>query len=146
MLEAQTGHRLPEPFRFGGVEGANALVEIDVAVGAGAGAAGAHDQEGGGAPCEALADVGATGFLADGVQLQIDQHVGHSANALPLRRLDTQPVGFLQGGHLLKSRYRDVAQLGSALRSGRRGRRFESCHPDCTIQVTVQRQLSSAPG
>ncbi len=26
--------------------------------------------------------------------------------------------------------YRDVAQLGSALRSGRRGRRFESCHPD----------------
>ena len=26
--------------------------------------------------------------------------------------------------------YRDVAQLGSALRSGRRGRRFKSCHPD----------------
>jgi hypothetical protein len=25
---------------------------------------------------------------------------------------------------------RDVAQLGRALRSGRRGRRFESCHPD----------------
>ena len=25
---------------------------------------------------------------------------------------------------------RDVAQLGSALRLGRRGRRFESCHPD----------------
>ena len=27
-------------------------------------------------------------------------------------------------------KYRDVAQLGSALRSGRRGRRFKSCHPD----------------
>ena len=26
--------------------------------------------------------------------------------------------------------HRDVAQLGSALRSGRRGRRFKSCHPD----------------
>ena len=26
--------------------------------------------------------------------------------------------------------YRDVAQLGRALRSGRRGRRFKSCHPD----------------
>ena len=26
---------------------------------------------------------------------------------------------------------RDVAQLGSALRSGRRGRRFKSFHPDC---------------
>ncbi len=25
---------------------------------------------------------------------------------------------------------RDVAQLGSVLRSGRRGRKFESCHPD----------------
>ena len=25
---------------------------------------------------------------------------------------------------------RDVAQPGSALRSGRRGRKFESCHPD----------------
>lgn len=25
---------------------------------------------------------------------------------------------------------RDVAQAGSALRSGRRGRKFESCHPD----------------
>src|SRR5690606_26211525 len=27
---------------------------------------------------------------------------------------------------------RGVAQLGSALRSGRRGRRFKSCHPDHT--------------
>ncbi len=26
--------------------------------------------------------------------------------------------------------WRDVAQFGSALRSGRRGRRFKSCHPD----------------
>ena len=28
---------------------------------------------------------------------------------------------------------RDVAQSGSALRSGRRGRKFESCHPDMDI-------------
>ena len=28
--------------------------------------------------------------------------------------------------------HRDVAQLGRALRSGRKGRRFESCHPDQT--------------
>jgi hypothetical protein len=26
--------------------------------------------------------------------------------------------------------HRGVAQLGSARRSGRRGRRFKSCHPD----------------
>ncbi len=30
----------------------------------------------------------------------------------------------------LKTKYRDVAQLGSAQRSGRWGRRFKSCHPD----------------
>ena len=30
---------------------------------------------------------------------------------------------------------RDVAQPGSALRSGRRGRKFESCHPDFVTPV-----------
>ncbi len=31
--------------------------------------------------------------------------------------------------------YRNVAQLGRALRSGRRGRRFKSCHSDfCFIK------------
>jgi hypothetical protein len=30
-------------------------------------------------------------------------------------------------------RYRGVAQSGSALRSGRKGRRFESSHPDQSI-------------
>ena len=33
-------------------------------------------------------------------------------------------------GRLGPARLRGVAQLGSALRSGRRGRRFKSCHPD----------------
>ena len=36
--------------------------------------------------------------------------------------------------------FRDVAQLGSALRSGRRGRRFKSCHPD---QKTVDTFVSA---
>lgn len=32
--------------------------------------------------------------------------------------------------------YRDVAQFGRALRSGRRGRRFKSCHPDhCMVKA-----------
>ena len=31
---------------------------------------------------------------------------------------------------VIYSALRDVAQLGRALRSGRKGRRFESCHPD----------------
>ena len=30
----------------------------------------------------------------------------------------------------VRSTYRSVAQLGRALRSGRRGRRFKSCHSD----------------
>ncbi len=36
-------------------------------------------------------------------------------------------------GYLL---WRDVAQLGSALRSGRRGRWFESSHPDLRCRAT----------
>ena len=32
--------------------------------------------------------------------------------------------------------YRSVAQLGRALRSGRRGRRFESCHSDFLLSTT----------
>ena len=35
-------------------------------------------------------------------------------------------ISFVDG----KSQKRRVAQLGRALRSGRRGRRFESCHAD----------------
>ena len=43
---------------------------------------------------------------------------------------------FSVAGNLLKADslfYRSVAQLGRALRSGRRGRRFESCHSDFFI-------------
>ena len=36
----------------------------------------------------------------------------------------------LVGSTFSQATYRGVAQLGSALRSGRRGRRFKSCHPD----------------
>ena len=32
---------------------------------------------------------------------------------------------------------RGVAQFGSALRSGRRGRRFKSCHPDCVVSQVI---------
>ena len=32
--------------------------------------------------------------------------------------------------NIISLRLRDVAQFGRALRSGRRGRRFESCHLD----------------
>ena len=32
--------------------------------------------------------------------------------------------------YVVYSSYRDVAQFGRALRSGRRGRRFKSCPPD----------------
>ena len=37
--------------------------------------------------------------------------------------------------------YRSVAQLGRALRSGRRGRRFESCHSDFFIAIPQSLEL-----
>jgi len=97
MLKPQTRHRLPEPFRFGGVELTDALVEVDVAVRAGAGAARAHDQKGGRPPGEAFPDVGAAGLLADRVQVQVQQQIGNSADALPLRGFDAQPLGLEHG-------------------------------------------------
>jgi hypothetical protein len=35
---------------------------------------------------------------------------------------------------MILNNFRDVAQPGSALRSGRRGRWFESSHPDQAVQ------------
>ena len=40
---------------------------------------------------------------------------------------------------------RDVAQFGRALRSGRKGRRFESCHPD-QIKTAVTLYLQGFSG
>ena len=37
---------------------------------------------------------------------------------------------------------RGVAQLGSALRSGRRGRRFKSCHPDDVMSRDICPHMS----
>ena len=42
--------------------------------------------------------------------------------------------------------HRDVAQLGSALRSGRRGRRFESCHPDFSFAPPPSNRAGLASG
>ena len=142
MFEPKPGYGLPEPLGFGWIEGADAFVEVDVAVGTGAGAAWPHDQEGGGPSRKAFADIWAACLLANRVQFQVQQQVSDLANALSLRGFDAQPVRLLNGRHLLGLPHRDVAQLGSALRSGRRGRRFESCHPDSMSCA----QLSSAPG
>ena len=97
MLQAQTGHRFPKPLRLGGIELTHALVEVDVAVRAGAGAAGPHDQKRGGAACKAFADVGAARLLADRVQVQVQQQVGHGADSLALRSLNAQPLRLEHG-------------------------------------------------
>ena len=97
MLEAQTLGGFPEPFGLGGIQFAHALIEIDVAIGAGARAARAHDQKGGRAAGEAFPDVGAAGLLADRVQVQVQQQIGNSADALPLRGFDAQPLGLEHG-------------------------------------------------
>lgn len=46
----------------------------------------------------------------------------------------TTIIGGLRVWKVSAHRSRDVAQLGSALRSGRRSRRFKSCHPDPASQ------------
>ena len=43
--------------------------------------------------------------------------------------------------YICQSVNRGVAQLGSARRSGRRGRRFKSCHPDRNIAKTAVNQI-----
>ena len=53
---------------------------------------------------------------------------------------DQKVAGSIPTGRaiLIKNEYRDVAQLGSALDLGSRGRRFKSCHPDhCKIVNTA---------
>ena len=47
--------------------------------------------------------------------------------------------------------YRDVAQFGRVLRSGRRGRRFKSCHPDhvgakfALLRFSMQKNIRLLP-
>lgn len=41
--------------------------------------------------------------------------------------------------------YRDVAQFGRALRSGRRGRKFESCHLDQLQKAELRKKLVIQP-
>ena len=49
---------------------------------------------------------------------------------------------WVPGSAMLARRHRGVAQLGSALRSGRRGRGFKSRHPDASMQVRGQSSSS----
>ena len=49
------------------------------------------------------------------------------AGSSPVTSTKRHPLGCL---YYFKISYRGVAQLGRALRSGRRGRKFKSCHLD----------------
>ena len=53
---------------------------------------------------------------------------------------DQKVVGSIPAGRAII--FRDVAQLGSALDLGSRGRRFKSCHPDHCKIVNTAGQLS----
>ncbi len=44
-----------------------------------------------------------------------------------VRSIILKLIGYIQFAYII---IRDIAQFGSALRSGRRGRRFKSCYPD----------------
>ena len=94
MVQFHFLNRLGQAHGFGGVEGNGLFLEVNVAVGAGTGAAGSHNQKSCGAAVEAFADVGAGGFFADGVEVQVAEDVLHCANALHLGGFDSQPIGF----------------------------------------------------
>ena len=101
---------------------------LDVAEGAGARAGVAHDHEGGVLLVPALADVGAAGLLADGVQAVLaDDRVGRRV-ALGHRRLDADPVGLAQ-----------PAESGRCAFSGWRGR------PVVWSSTTVMAPLLTKP-
>ena len=60
---------------------------------------------------------------------------GNPAHADSPYRLDCRGFPGKDAREFMPFRRRGVAQLGSALRSGRRGRRFKSGHPDSKFQV-----------
>ena len=55
-----------------------------------------------------------------------------AAGSSPVTSTNRHPLGCL---YYFKISYRGVAQLGRALRSGRRGRKFKSCHLDQTRKI-----------
>ena len=67
--------------------------------------------------------------------------------AHPGRPATVHPLGRRHAGRLdCVAAPRGVAQLGSARRSGRRGRRFKSCHPDFPLRGRRWRPLSAVCG
>jgi hypothetical protein len=93
-LQLERGDRFGQSARLVRV-GRQRLAVADVAERAAAGADVAEDHEGGRAAAEAFADVGAGGFLADGVQLAFAQHGLDLAEAPgAVAGLDADPVGF----------------------------------------------------
>mmetsp|Transcript_9919 Transcript_9919/g.23262 ORF Transcript_9919/g.23262 Transcript_9919/m.23262 type:complete len:203 (-) Transcript_9919:1259-1867(-) len=119
VLELQRRNRLGQVQRLVHVQRVRAAV-AHVAEGAAAGALVAHDHEGRRALAEALADVGAAGLLADGVQLVLAQDLLDLVEARARRTsLDADPLGLLQhfGRHDLD---RDARGLGLGLLLDRR--------------------------
>jgi hypothetical protein len=93
----------------------------DVAKGAAAGALVAHDHERRRAVAEALADVGAGGFLADRVQVAFAQDLLDLVEAGRGRAgLDADPVGLLERFALLDNLDGNARELGRGLLLGQR--------------------------
>ena len=112
--ELHRGDGLAEVARLVGVQRLRPAVG-HVAERAAARAQVAHDHERGGAVPEALADVGAGGLLADGVELRVAQDPLDLVEALPAAGAHADPLGLAQGlgrDHL----DRDARGLPGALR------------------------------
>ena len=74
-----------------------------------------------------------------GLRVDLRQLFWFSSLSSRRTKFHGQPISRLSlgGFRLWRRAYRGVAQLGSALRSGRRGRRFKSCHPDM-ISMSIE--------
>ena len=92
VLQPHGLHRLADPARLVGVQQAGPA-GLDLAEAATAGAGVAHEQEGGRAAPPALADVGAHGLFAHGVQALAAEELGELAVLRAVGRPDAQPFG-----------------------------------------------------
>ena len=85
---------------------------LDVAEGAGARAGVAHDHEGGVLLLPALADIGAAGLLAHGVQAVLAHDPAGLGKAARERRLDADPRRLAQHGRIRPVRLLGMARAG----------------------------------
>jgi len=107
MTEVHPGHRVRHPRRLSEIQLCWTAC-LDGAEVAGARADVAEDHDRGGAARPALAQVGALGALADGVQSLVVDELAHRGIAGSVREPGAEPRRFARLDHEKRKRYRDL--------------------------------------